>query len=112
MPQSRDSKMKLRIGAILGQMKLVKPLAKKAAALFGLSERGTRTKESMRVARAGRSGLTGPQDHAAARLRCHVPAASIQSWTGAIWKVEFWNAPKPMPEIAAAGRRRDQASAT
>src|SRR5262249_48316839 len=30
----------LVIGALLGQMKLVKPLAKKAAALFGLSEGG------------------------------------------------------------------------
>ena len=28
----------LIVGALLGQMKLVKPLAKKAAALFGLSE--------------------------------------------------------------------------
>lgn len=28
----------LIIGALLGQMKLIKPLAKKAAALFGLSE--------------------------------------------------------------------------
>ena len=28
----------LLVGALLGQMKLVKPLAKKAAALFGLSE--------------------------------------------------------------------------
>src|SRR5262245_54805796 len=29
---------RLVVGALLGQMKLVKPLAKKAAALFGLSE--------------------------------------------------------------------------
>ncbi len=40
----------LIVGALLGQMKLVKPLAKKAAALFGLSETEERMLNECRCA--------------------------------------------------------------
>ena len=40
----------LVVGALLGQMKLVKPLAKKAATLFGLSENEERMLNGFRTA--------------------------------------------------------------
>jgi cyanate lyase len=48
----------LIVGALLGQMKLVKPLAKKAAALFGLSE----TEERMLIEVPHRGTAMPPTD--------------------------------------------------
>ena len=44
----------LVVGALLGQMKLVKPLAAKAAALFGLSEAEERCSTRCRIAAPAR----------------------------------------------------------